>query len=39
MEYRVRTTKVQEFIEITGLIQEEVKKSGAKEGIVVVFVP
>jgi secondary thiamine-phosphate synthase enzyme len=39
MEYRVRTTKVQEFIEITSFIQEEVKKSGVKEGIVVVFVP
>ncbi|MDD2211784.1 MAG: secondary thiamine-phosphate synthase enzyme YjbQ [Clostridia bacterium] len=39
MEYRIRTTKTQEFIDITGIIKEEVKKSGTKEGIVVVFIP
>lgn len=39
MEYTVRTTKAQEFINITNLINEEIKRQNVKEGIAVVFVP
>ncbi len=39
MEYTVRTTKPDEFINITGIIRQEVERSGIKEGVAVVFVP
>ncbi|MGI6066016.1 MAG: secondary thiamine-phosphate synthase enzyme YjbQ [Bacillota bacterium] len=39
MEYRIKTTKAQEFIDITDIIQEEVRKNKTDSGIVVVFVP
>lgn len=39
MEYVVRTTRDQEFIDITDIVEETVRKSGVKDGIVVVFVP
>lgn len=39
MEYRIRTNKSQEFIDITHLINEEIKRTNVKDGIAVVFVP
>ncbi len=39
MEYRIKTTKPQEFIDITSLINEEIKRQNVQEGIAVVFVP
>jgi secondary thiamine-phosphate synthase enzyme len=39
MEFELRTTKNQEFVNITRNIREEVKKSGVQEGIAVVFIP
>lgn len=39
MEYLIKTTKAQEFVDITSLVREAVRKSGVKNGIVVVFVP
>lgn len=39
MEYGVKTTKTQEFIDITNLINEEIKRKQVKEGIAIVFVP
>lgn len=39
MDYSVRTSRSDEFINITGMVRDEVRKSGAKNGIAVVFVP
>jgi secondary thiamine-phosphate synthase enzyme len=39
MEYRIKTTKPQEFIDITNLINKEIKKRNIQDGIAVVFVP
>lgn len=39
MALTIKTTKQEEFINITHLIKQEVTKSGVKEGIVTVFVP
>lgn len=39
MEHKIKTTKAQEFIDITNIIKEEVRKNKIDEGIVVVFVP
>lgn len=39
MEYLVKTTKTQEFLDIIDLVDESVSKSGVKEGIATVFVP
>jgi len=39
MEYRIKTNKSQEFIDITHLINEEIKRTNVKDGIAVVFVP
>jgi secondary thiamine-phosphate synthase enzyme len=39
MEVLVRTTKAQEFVDITIDVNEAVKKSGVKNGIAVIFVP
>lgn len=39
MEHSLRTTKPQQFIDITSIVQEEVNKSNVKDGIAVVFIP
>jgi len=39
MEYSLRTTKTQQFVDITGLVNEAVSKSGVMDGLAVVFVP
>lgn len=39
MEYLLKTKQRQEFIDITALVRETVKKNNVKDGIVVVFVP
>lgn len=39
MEYRIKTTKPQEFIDITNLVNQEVKRQNVQDGIAVVFVP
>ena len=39
MDYTIKTTKAQEFIDITHLVIEELRKDQTEEGIVVVFVP
>lgn len=39
MEHKIRTTKSQEFINITSKVREEVRKSGVEDGMAVVFIP
>lgn len=39
MEYSVRTTKNQEFIDITSLVKKAVLESGVRNGVAMVFVP
>lgn len=39
MEYTVKTKRAQEFVDITGFVNEAVAKSEVKNGIAVVFVP
>ena len=39
MEYPVRTTKVQQFVDITGLVKKCVDESGVRDGIAMGFVP
>ncbi|NLY77063.1 MAG: YjbQ family protein [Tissierellia bacterium] len=39
MEYRIKTTKSQEFIDITNLINEEIRRKSIQDGIAVVFIP
>lgn len=39
MEHKIRTTKAQEFINITSKVREEVRKSGVEDGMAVVFIP
>ena len=39
MEYSIKTKKAQEFIDITELVREAIKKEKIENGIVVVFVP
>ena len=39
MEYLLKTTKAQEFVDITSFIKDAVIKSGVRDGIAVVFVP
>jgi secondary thiamine-phosphate synthase enzyme len=39
MEYPVRTTEAQQFVDITGLVRKAVNESGVEDGIAVVFVP
>lgn len=39
MDITLKTTKQQEFINITSYVREAVKNSGIKEGVVYVFVP
>jgi secondary thiamine-phosphate synthase enzyme len=39
MEYPVKTTKAQEFVNITSLVNKAVSESGVKDGVAIVFVP
>lgn len=39
MDYLVKTTKNEQFIDITSLVDETVAKSGVKDGMAIVFVP
>lgn len=39
MEYQVKTTRAQQFIDITGLVNRAVSESGVRDGLAVVFVP
>lgn len=39
MEYSVKTTRPQEFINITSIVNKAVRESGVKDGIAIVFVP
>lgn len=39
MEYSIKTTRSQEFVDITHIVQDEVKRSGVKEGLVIVSIP
>lgn len=39
MEHSIRTSKAQEFVDVTNIIREEISKSGVKNGIAVAFVP
>ncbi|WDC83665.1 secondary thiamine-phosphate synthase enzyme YjbQ [Caloramator sp. mosi_1] len=39
MEFSLKTSKMEEFINITSFIREAVSKSGVKNGLAVVFVP
>jgi secondary thiamine-phosphate synthase enzyme len=39
MEHTIRTNKQDEMINITDIIQEDVRNSNVKEGVVIVFVP
>jgi diaminopimelate epimerase len=39
VEYSLKTTKAQQFVDITGLVNKAVSESGVEDGIAVVFVP
>ncbi|MCR6544886.1 secondary thiamine-phosphate synthase enzyme YjbQ [Dehalobacterium formicoaceticum] len=39
MEHQIKTGNAQELIDITNIIQDEVRRNQIKEGIAVVFVP
>ncbi|WP_186429626.1 secondary thiamine-phosphate synthase enzyme YjbQ [Clostridium sp. BSD9I1] len=39
MEHSLKTTKPEQFIDITSIVQEEVNKSNVKDGVAVVFIP
>ena len=39
MEYSLKTTKDQEFIDITDLVKKAVRERGVKNGLAVIFVP
>jgi len=39
MEYSIKTSRPQEFINITGIVNKAVKESGVKDGTAIVFVP
>lgn len=39
MEYTIKTSKAEEFIDITNLVEKEVKDKSIVEGIVHIFVP
>lgn len=39
MEYKIRTSESEEFIDITHIVREEVSKRGVKDGIATVFIP
>ena len=39
MEYQIRTSKEQEFIDISHIVEEAVRQKGIQEGVAIVFVP
>lgn len=39
MEYMIKTKRDQEFVDITSLVKEAVRKKGVRDGIAVVFIP
>ncbi|SHF10954.1 MULTISPECIES: secondary thiamine-phosphate synthase enzyme YjbQ [Caloramator] len=39
MEFSLKTSKTEEFINITNFVREAVEKSGVKDGLAVVFIP
>lgn len=39
MEFTIKTNKADELINITHLVRQEVRRSGVKEGVAVVFIP
>ena len=39
MQYSISTVKEQDFVDITSIVRQQVRKSGVKEGLVIVFVP
>ena len=39
MNYKIQTLKLQQFIDITDKVAEEVKKTNVRNGIAVIFVP
>lgn len=39
MEFSLKTSKMQEFINITNQVREAVRKSGIKNGLAVIFIP
>jgi secondary thiamine-phosphate synthase enzyme len=39
MRYMIQTTRSQQFVDITGKVADEVKKSNVQNGIAVIFVP
>ncbi|MGE5632756.1 MAG: secondary thiamine-phosphate synthase enzyme YjbQ [Caulobacteraceae bacterium] len=39
MRHRIQTTKMQQFIDITNKVADEVKSSNVRDGIAVIYVP
>lgn len=39
MEFSLKTSKMEEFINITNFVKEAVEKSGVKDGLAVIFIP
>ena len=39
MKYEIKTTKNQEFVDITNIVKEAVRKNDVNDGIVTVFIP
>jgi secondary thiamine-phosphate synthase enzyme len=39
MEHSIKTHKSDEFINITDIVRQEVKKSGVKDGAAIIFIP
>lgn len=39
MQYSISTVKEQEFIDITSIVKEQVRISGVKEGVAIIFIP
>ena len=37
--FQVRTSKQNEFVDITGLVQEAAQKTGAEDGVCIIYVP
>lgn len=39
MEYEIKTAKNQEFVDITNIVKEAVRKNDVNDGVVTVFIP
>lgn len=39
MEFSLKTTKEQEFINVTEIVRDYVRKSGVKDGVAYIFIP